>query len=87
MVFIDGAYVHEVKTLAEATPGNFFYDWTDRRLYIATNPSGHTVEVAARPVALVLGGTGYALKGLGFKRYATNEYSNTAPRRVSRSRT
>ncbi|EPX59126.1 hypothetical protein D187_003228 [Cystobacter fuscus DSM 2262] len=77
MVFIDGAYVHEVKTLAEATPGNFFYDWTNRRLYIATNPSGHTVEVAARPVALVLGGTGYALKGLGFRRYATNEYSNT----------
>ncbi|QRN94997.1 DNRLRE domain-containing protein [Archangium violaceum] len=77
MVFIDGSYVHEVKTLAEATPGNFFYDWTNRRLYIATNPSGHTVEVAARPVALVLGGTGYAVKGIGFKRYATNEYSNT----------
>lgn len=77
MVFIDGVYVHEVKTLAEATPGNFFYDWTHRRIYIATNPSGHTVEVAARPVALVLGGTGYNLKGLGFKRYATNEYSNT----------
>jgi parallel beta-helix repeat protein len=77
MVFIDGVYVHEVKTLAEATPGNFFYDWDNRRIYIATNPSGHTVEVAARPVALVLGGTGYALKGLGFRRYATNEYSNT----------
>ncbi|GMT99813.1 hypothetical protein KH5H1_39330 [Corallococcus caeni] len=77
MVFIDGAYVHEVKTLAEATPGNFFYDWTNRRLYIATNPTGHTVEVAARPVALVLGSTGYALKGLGFRRYATNEYSGT----------
>ncbi|WP_158625776.1 DNRLRE domain-containing protein [Corallococcus carmarthensis] len=77
MVFIDGAYVHEVKTLAEATPGNFFYDWTHRRLYIATNPTGLTVEVAARPVALVLGVTGYSLKGLGFRRYATNEYSGT----------
>ncbi|RYZ43721.1 MAG: DNRLRE domain-containing protein [Myxococcaceae bacterium] len=77
MVFIDGAYVHEVKTLAEATPGNFFYDWTNRRIYIATNPSGHTVEVAARPVAMVLGTTGHQVKGLGFRRYATNEYSNT----------
>ncbi|MBN8231194.1 right-handed parallel beta-helix repeat-containing protein [Corallococcus macrosporus] len=77
MVFIDGAYVHEVKTLAEATPGNFFYDWANRRIYIATNPSGHTVELAARPVALVLGSTGYSLKGLGFRRYATNEYSGT----------
>ncbi|RKH46060.1 DNRLRE domain-containing protein [Corallococcus sicarius] len=77
MVFIDGAYVHEVKTLAEATPGNFFYDWNNRRIYIATNPTGHTVEVAARPVALVLGVTGYTLKGLGFRRYATNEYSGT----------
>ncbi|RKH36007.1 DNRLRE domain-containing protein [Corallococcus praedator] len=77
MVFIDGAYVHEVKTLAEATPGNFFYDWTHRRIYIATNPTGHTVEVAARPVAMVLGTTGHKVMGLGFRRYATNEYSNT----------
>ncbi|MCY1046154.1 DNRLRE domain-containing protein [Corallococcus sp. bb12-1] len=77
MVFIDGAYVHEVKTLAEATPGNFFYDWDNRRIYIATNPSGHTVEVAARPVAMVLGTTGHKVRGLGFRRYATNEYSNT----------
>ncbi|RKG93892.1 DNRLRE domain-containing protein [Corallococcus terminator] len=77
MVFIDGAYVHEVKTLAEATPGNFFYDWDNRRIYIATHPSGHTVEVAARPVAMVLGTTGHKVRGLGFRRYATNEYSNT----------
>ncbi|CAM3368943.1 DNRLRE domain-containing protein [Corallococcus sp. ZKHCc1 1396] len=77
MVFIDGAYVHEVKTLAEATPGNFFYDWNNRRIYIATNPAGHTVEVAARPVAMVLGTSGHKVKGLGFRRYATNEYSNT----------
>jgi len=77
MVFIDGTYVHEVTSLAQATPGNFFYDWSARRIYIATNPSARTVEVAARPVALIAGGSqGYKFRGIGFRRYATNEFHN-----------
>jgi hypothetical protein len=79
MVFIDGTYVHEVTSLSAATPGNFFYDWANKRIYISTNPSGHTVELAARPTFLVMGGTstvGVKILGLGFKRYATNEYDN-----------
>ena len=79
MAFIDGNYVHEVTTLAAATPGNFFYDWAARRIFIATTPTGHTVELAARPTFLVMGGTATVnvkIRGLGFKRYATNEVGN-----------
>ncbi len=79
MAFIDGAYVHEVTSLSAATSGNFFYDWANKRIYIATNPSGHTVELASRPVFLVMGGTATVnvkILGLGFKRYATNEIGN-----------
>jgi hypothetical protein len=79
MVFIDGASVHEVKTLAQATGSNFYYDWAARRIYIATNPAGHTIELAARPVLLVMGGlqtTNVKILGIGVKRYATNEYDN-----------
>jgi hypothetical protein len=79
MAFVDGTYVHEVKTLAAATGNNFFYDWAAKRIYIATNPTGHTIELAARPVLLVMGGTNTVnvkILGIGVKRYATNEYDN-----------
>lgn len=78
MVFIDGNRMAEVATLAGATGGNFYYDWSNKRIYISTNPSGHTVELAARPDALILGSAsnGYTVRGIGFKRYASNEYNN-----------
>lgn len=76
MVFIDGTYVHEVSSLSAATSGNFYYDWTNKRIYIATDPSGHTVELAARPMAMQLNGTDSKVLGLGFRRYATHVYTN-----------
>ena len=78
MVFIDGTYIHEVTTtLAAATGANFFYDQTAKRLYLGTDPTNHVVELASRPVALVLqgGSGGNIVRGIGFRRYATNEYS------------
>jgi len=81
MVFLDGVYVHEVTTLAEATGKNFFYDQANKVLYLGTNPAGHTVELSARPNALVLQGSptgGNVIRGIGFKRYASNEYGANA---------
>jgi parallel beta-helix repeat protein len=77
MVFVDGQAAHEVAALDDVKVGDFFYDWNARRLYISINPAGHTIELAARPTALVLGGGAtYLVKGIGFRRFATNEYSN-----------
>jgi hypothetical protein len=80
MVFLDGVYVHEVTQLAEATGDAFFYDQTNKRLYLGTDPTGRTVELAARPSALVLQGGvgGNVVRGIGFTRFATNEYSANA---------
>lgn len=76
MVFIDGQQMPEVDQLSLATGGKFYYDWTNKKIYISTNPSGHTVELAVRPNALVTGAVGTEIKGIGFRRFATNEYSN-----------
>ncbi|HEX7666737.1 MAG TPA: hypothetical protein VF407_19550, partial [Polyangiaceae bacterium] len=76
MVFVDGVYVHEVTTLAAATGANFYYDQTAKKMYVASDPALHEVEVAARPSALIFSGAGTKILGIGFKRYATNEYSN-----------
>ncbi len=76
LAYIDGQRQDEVASLSGTTSGKFYYDQVNKRIYIATNPSGHTVELATRPSALVIGASGTQIKGLGFRRYATNEYSN-----------
>lgn len=77
MVFIDGVDLRQVATTAEVGPGSFHYNWSTRVLTIGTNPANRTVEVSARPVAMVLGNNkNYTIRGIGFHRYASNQYSN-----------
>jgi parallel beta-helix repeat protein len=84
MVFVNGAYVHEVTALAQVKPGTFFYDWAAKKLYIASDPRTNTVELAARPSMLLAGGTTTVnLLGIGVRRYATNEYSNNTTAAVT----
>jgi parallel beta-helix repeat protein len=78
MVFVDGTELAQ-KPTAAIDGGSFYYDWANRRMYIATDPNGKTIELAARPLALVLGGSnpkGNSIIGIGFKHFATNEYEN-----------
>ncbi|MBW4061149.1 right-handed parallel beta-helix repeat-containing protein [Candidatus Saccharibacteria bacterium] len=65
----------------EAESGTFYYqeDLANQtgRIYIGTDPAMQTIELAKRPVALVLGNHQvYNLKGIGFRRYASNEQAN-----------
>jgi hypothetical protein len=76
MVFVNGARMAEVDSLSGATGGKFFYDWSNKRIYISTDPSSSTVELAARADALVLGAPNVTIRGVGFKRFASNEYDN-----------
>ena len=76
MTYIDGAYIHEVTSLDQVTATSFYYDQTAKKMYIGINPSGHTVELAARPMAISNNAPDFGLRGIGFKRYASNEYSN-----------
>lgn len=81
MVFKNGAYVPEVSSLGAVTTNAFFYDQdlvhNTGTLYIGFDPAASTVEVAARPTAFISGAANTKVLGLGFKRYATNEYDNT----------
>lgn len=80
MVFVNGTQLTEVTSLSQVTAGTFYYaqDLANRtgRMYIGTDPSTSTVELSARPTALVTGASNFNIKGIGFRRYATNEYSN-----------
>ena len=77
MVFVNGTNLRQVATLDQVNAGTFHYDWNSRVITIGTNPGGKTVEVSARPIALILGNNkNYTLRGIGVHRYASNEYSN-----------
>jgi len=76
-VFVNGTPMHEVTTLAAATGGAYYYDQSNKVMYISTDPSTSTIELAARPSAMILNGANSKVLGIGFKDYASNEYNNS----------
>ena len=78
-VWMNGQELYQVAELGDVTATSFYYDWDARVIYLGTNPSGKTAEIAVRPTAMVLGGSNIgarSIRGIGFKRFASNEYSN-----------
>lgn len=78
MVFKNDTYIHQVSTRAEAVGDTFYYDRSLKRIVLGFNPGGQTVELAARAQAIYIENgspTGGGVKGIGFKRFATNEYN------------
>lgn len=78
MLFSDATPLKQVASKADLSAKTFYYDWDDRRLYIGAAPSGRTIEAAVRPTAMVLSnkGAGFRFRGVGFHRYANNEFHN-----------
>lgn len=80
MVFIDDVHQPQVANETDLAPGNFFYDWTNRRLVIGTNPTGKVIEVTRRP-NMIFGGNDpdrdKMFRGVGFHRFASNECSSS----------
>jgi parallel beta-helix repeat protein len=75
-VFINGVRLKQVASLGATGVDSFYYDWAAKRMYILTDPNGKTIEMSARPVAIVFGGSntnGNTIRGIGIRRYATNE--------------
>ncbi|MEH3077164.1 MAG: right-handed parallel beta-helix repeat-containing protein [Quadrisphaera sp.] len=76
MVFVDGVAQRQVASASQVGPGTFAYDWAARRLVVGADPARVTIEAATRPVVLVNGVDGFQLRGIGVRRYASNEYYN-----------
>ncbi len=71
MVFVDGQPLEQVASKAEVTGDKFYVDYTRQQLYIGTDPTGKTVEAAARVYALSMSNApGTVIRGLGFMHYA-----------------
>jgi parallel beta-helix repeat protein len=72
MVFEDGRSLTQVQSLSQLAAGTFYVDYTNSKLYLGDNPSGHLVEATTVADALYINhGDGSTVRGIGFERYAT----------------
>jgi Right handed beta helix region len=72
-VFLDNNPLNRVMSLAEVMPGTFYRDYGSKQIYIADNPTGHSLEavVCSRPfLAYGTGVDGVTIQGLTIEKFA-----------------
>lgn len=81
MVFINNVGLRQVGSKSQVTPGTFFVDAANKKLYIGSDPTGKTVESTTRESAFVVlnSGTNTVIRGLGITHYADNAISIRRP--------
>ena len=70
-LFIDDHLQTPVETLGELGPGRWYYDAGSGKVYISTNPAGHTVELGTTAAAFSGQATGVQISHLIVERYAS----------------
>jgi len=76
-VFLDNRPLWQVTSLGELSSGEFFFDYGADRIYIADDPSGHTVEASIARAAVIA--TSHS-KNVKVKGFAVEKFSNEAGR-------
>ncbi len=76
MVFVDGKGLKQVTSQAKVDATSFYYDWTNKKMVIGVDPAGKTVEASSRPIAMIFSKGNSKVLGIGFRKFATNEYHN-----------
>lgn len=69
-VWIDGKALAQVQALDQVKAGTFFVDYAAKKLYVGSNPAGHSVRASDISKAATLQGGGTVVRGVGFRRYA-----------------
>lgn len=77
-VYLDNRNLRQVTDLAELSSGEFFFDYPSDRIYLADDPTGHTVEASvASEMFDAWGVHGVEVRGLVVEKFA-NPASNPA---------
>ena len=69
-LFFDNRPLHHVASLAMLTGGAYFFDYANHLVYLADNPAGHMVEVAAARSAFWGQAANVTIMGLVIEKYA-----------------
>ena len=74
-LFLDNTPLNRVMTLSAVVPGTFYRDYASKQIYIADNPTGHTMEVIISSLPFLAVGTGadgVTIEGLTIEKFAGN---------------
>ena len=72
-LFLDNTPLTRVMSLSEVVPGTFYRDYASQQIYIADNPTGHTMEVIVCHEPILSVGTGIdgvMIQGLTIEKFA-----------------
>jgi len=70
-LFIDNVPLTQVNALSLVTSGKFYFDHTNYTIYLADDPSGHTVETSSIPAAFNGSARGVRIQNLVVEKYAS----------------
>ena len=69
-VFLDGQPLTRGTSLSSVTAGTFFTDYAAHKVYLGSNPAGHTVEIGHTPIAIVVGNDNVTIEGFVVEMFA-----------------
>jgi len=69
-VFLDGQPLTRVTTLSAVTAGTYYTDYAAKKIYIGSNPAGHTIEKGHVPFAVLVGNDNVTIEGLTVQMFA-----------------
>ena len=70
-LFVDGARLLHVDSLAAGGPGKWYFDYAGDRVYMWDDPTGKLVETSVTAAAFTNSGTGVTIRNLIVEKYAT----------------
>jgi len=70
-LFIDGEVLWQVTNPNQLTPGRWYFDYGDDRIWILDNPAGRTVELSITPAAFQGDAKDVTIDGLVIEKYAS----------------
>ena len=68
-VFLDNTPLKPVDALSKVVPGTFYFDYAADKIYIADNPTGHTVEAGKLTDAFHGSATNVTVQNLVIEKY------------------
>jgi hypothetical protein len=74
-VFLDNKPLNRVMTVSDVVSGTFYRDYGNKQIYIADNPTGHTVEAIVCGLPFLANGAGaddVLIQGLTIEKFAGN---------------
>lgn len=77
-VFIDDKRLNRVLSRSKLSPGEFYFDYGNDKIYLADDPSGHKVEASVSPGAFKNGADDVTIRDLVVEKFANNAASQGA---------